>query len=362
MLGVMLYAISGSKNRASRQGRQSSFWQYALDEIGLGSMNEKITEGNIVKGNMFQYMTRVSEEQLSSDSKPWLTWFVLMIYLVVFICLQLRNNPVSNIILSKTENLNSIDVWHGSYWELFVSTFIHFEMWHFIGNFAWMFILGGLLELEIGRLKWILLYLSSAIISSVAQLAFSNNIGIGASGVIYSMFGFIWITRNVYPKFKVIATKETFYLLVGWLFICIFFTASGVLNVGNAAHIAGLLFGLGIGAIIVFNIKRGITIIISTLVTVATLVPLFWCPWSALWVSSKANDYFKAGEYKTAITWYNRAADLGQNRVWVLQNIALAYWVQRDFSDYKDTLTRLQQLDKKAAQEIEQKVNKASSQ
>lgn len=39
---VMPFAIEelGSKNRASR-GRNSSFWEYALGEIGLGSMHEK---------------------------------------------------------------------------------------------------------------------------------------------------------------------------------------------------------------------------------------------------------------------------------------------------------------------------------
>lgn len=310
-------------------------------------------------GNVFQNLTRVRDDQFSTDSKPWLTWLVLTVYSVIFISLKFENNPISNVVLYIVNYLSTIAVWQGNYWALFTSTFIHIENWHFIGNSTWIFVLGGLLELELGKFKWILFYFSSAIVSSVSQLAFSDTTGIGASGVLYAMFGFMWITKDIYPRFKTIVTRETSYLLIGWLFIGVFLTARGILNVGNAAHFAGVLFGLAIGAAIRFNLRRSHLILVFTLITLITLVPLFWCPWSANWVSLKGNEYFGAGDYKTAIAYYQRALALGQDPVWVWKNISLAYWSQRDQNGYNTAISTLEQIDKDAAEEIKKELAEA---
>ncbi len=188
-------------------------------------------------------------------SKPWLTWFVMTIYLIIFLIMQFENNPITVVLESSDRLFTPDSIWRGNLLWPIVSTFIHYKDWHFAGNFSWMFVLGGLLEREIGRFRWMLFYISSALISSIAQLAMSNDVGIGASGVIYAMFGFMWVTRRIYTRFQVIAAKATLYLLVGWLIVGIYLTESGFFNIGNTAHFAGFVYGLVVGAIIA--LKKG---------------------------------------------------------------------------------------------------------
>lgn len=108
----------------------------------------------------------------------------------------------------------------------------------------------GILYNEIGRAYWLGFFLLSAIVSSGAQLGVTSSTGIGASGVVYSMFGFMWAAKERYVSFQRIATKENLILFLGWLLLCIVATWLDIMRRGNTAHITGLLFGTGAAFII----------------------------------------------------------------------------------------------------------------
>src|SRR5262245_34414710 len=99
--------------------------------------------------------------------------------------------------------------WDGKYQALLTSVFVHIEYWHIAGNLFWLWILGGQLEKAIGSLRWLAFFLTAAIVSSSIQLGVSSDRSIGASGVVYAIFGFMWATRNHFDSFKDWIIKPT---------------------------------------------------------------------------------------------------------------------------------------------------------
>jgi len=182
-----------------------------------------------------------SEKPAAVQRGPVLTWIVCAACVGIFVELSQGKSHISNTLFY----LTSSGIRSGNYWGLLTSVFTHVQLWHLLFNVYWLWILGGLLEPAIGRLNWMGFFLIAAIASSGAQFATSGSTGIGASGVVYAMFGFMWIGRERYPGFQRIVTKQTILLFLGWLIFCIIATRLNIFRVGNTAHVAGLLFGVG---------------------------------------------------------------------------------------------------------------------
>lgn len=80
------------------------------------------------------------------------------------------------------------------YYRIFTSMFLHFGFPHLIQNMFMLAVLGWNLELEVGRIKFILIYLISGIGGNVISLCFSGldtsyKISAGASGAIFGLMG-----------------------------------------------------------------------------------------------------------------------------------------------------------------------------
>jgi GlpG protein len=191
-------------------------------------------------------------------------------------------------------------------------------------------------------------FLTAAIISSGIQLGISGIGGIGTSGVVYAIFGFMWAARNHFDSFKESLPKQTIILFVAWLFICLATTFLNIWQAGNAAHFSGMLFGIIIADIFVVRHKACLAKIASVALIVSSIVPLFWCPWSVIWVSKQAYNAHSKGDYASAINYYHRSLDLGQDRIWVYTNLAKAYEAIGDQANQEKTLKKLQQLEEKS--------------
>lgn len=128
----------------------------------------------------------------------------------------------------------------GQLWRLVTPIFLHFTIIHLAFDMFWLIDLGWMVERRFGRLYFGVLVLVTAVISSVAQCWWSGPAFGGMSGVVYGLFGFIWI-RSLYdpaPYFGL--NKTVVIMMIGWLFLCM----TGMLGpIGNAAHAAGLLTG-----------------------------------------------------------------------------------------------------------------------
>ena len=65
--------------------------------------------------------------------------------------------------------------------------------------------------------------------------------------MVYAFFGYTLAARKRDPLFALFLSRDTIMWMLGWLVLCIVLTQTGEWNVGNAAHVAGLVFGFLLG-------------------------------------------------------------------------------------------------------------------
>lgn len=133
---------------------------------------------------------------------------------------------------------------HGQWWRFFTSIFVHFDPLHLIFDMLWLYHLGRLIESRRNMFFYILLVFVTASLSNCAQyLATGPNSG-GMSGVVYGLFGYVWMKSRYEPFGDLHIERSTVYLMMGWLVLC----WTGWLGpIGNWAHGVGLLVGAAFG-------------------------------------------------------------------------------------------------------------------
>ena len=124
---------------------------------------------------------------------------------------------------------NNCLVWHGWFWMLFTSIFLHASILHLGGNLLFLLVFGTILEEKVSRKRWLVTYLASGLTGAVAFLLLGpylgQEIGLGASGAIYGLLGAAGGARGA--------------VLVIFLLGLNLFSGGG-----EIAHIAGLAIGL----------------------------------------------------------------------------------------------------------------------
>jgi membrane associated rhomboid family serine protease len=87
---------------------------------------------------------------------------------------------------------------HGEYYRLLTAAFLHVNVLHIALNMYALFLFGPPLEAALGRTRFTLLYLVSALGGSAASYAFSaqNQPSLGASGAVFGLFGAFFIVNR----------------------------------------------------------------------------------------------------------------------------------------------------------------------
>lgn len=142
---------------------------------------------------------------------------------------------------------------------LLTSMFMHGGLLHLGGNMLYLWIFGNNIEDRLGRVKFILFYLASGIVASMAFVATAPQGDIplvGASGAIAGILGAYLIS---YPRARVVTVLFIFYFIriaripamyvLGFWFILQVFNGLPALGSSGGgvawfAHIGGFLFGL----------------------------------------------------------------------------------------------------------------------
>jgi GlpG protein len=280
--------------------------------------------------------------------------------IVLFAAIAARGGQQSWDSLASWGYLPPQRVWDGAYWALVSSAFIHLALWHLAFNVYWLWVLGGPIERTLGPLTYLGFILASALVSSSVQLAVSGSTGHGASGVVYALFGLMWASRKRVPAFALALGERTAPLFWIWLVGCIVATRAGLAEVGNGAHVGGLVLGLLTAHWLILRPPRRTLAMAGTgLLVVLSLVPLFWSPWSSTWVGYRAYKAHLAGDYDTAIARYRRSIALGGDRLWALENLAFAYHSRGAEKEYTATLAEIRAADADAAAKVEAKIREA---
>ncbi len=285
---------------------------------------------------------------------PFLTLAATAACAAIFVAYMLKRADSSSGVLLGLVCPNAYELWGGAYWGLFTSVFVHMKLWHIAFNLYWLWVLGSVAERTLGTGRFLVFFLGAALVSSSLQLAVSNSTGIGASGVGYAIFGLMWASRRRVPVFEEVLGEKTPPLFFIWLVGCIVVTQLGWMNIGNTAHVSGLVFGILVAGWLFpserwrWNALGGSALLVSL-----SIVPLFWCPWSPPWVARQAYDAHIEDEYDIAIEHYLRYIEMDADRSWGLANLALAYYNAGDAQQYIATLERLRAKYPDAAAEFE---------
>ena len=99
----------------------------------------------------------------------------------------------------------------------------------------------------------LLFILITAIISNLTQFKLGGPAFGGMSGVVYGLFGYVWIKSKFDPGDGLFIHQTTALIMLGWFFLCFVVKDFGV---ANWAHAGGLITGSAWGYISAFRWNR----------------------------------------------------------------------------------------------------------
>jgi membrane associated rhomboid family serine protease len=139
-------------------------------------------------------------------------------------------------------------------WRSLTCTLLHVNVFHLGFNLYWFWIFGTVLERVYGHARVLLIVLLLASGSSLFDFALTHG-GVGLSGVVYGLWGTVWVLERHDDRFEKAVDAKTTQLFVGWFFMCIGLTVVDVMPVANVAHAVGAGLGALLGWVVV---HRGI--------------------------------------------------------------------------------------------------------
>ncbi|WP_109077754.1 rhomboid family intramembrane serine protease [Aggregatibacter kilianii] len=132
---------------------------------------------------------------------------------------------------------------YGEVWRYFSHTLVHLSNMHILFNLTWWWIFGGAIERRLGSLKLLQLYFLAGVLSGVAQNMVSGPAFFGLSGVVYAVLGYVFVLDKLNRQTDFEVPDGFFNMLV--VGILLGFAGPLVdINIGNTAHISGLLVGI----------------------------------------------------------------------------------------------------------------------
>jgi membrane associated rhomboid family serine protease len=137
----------------------------------------------------------------------------------------------------------------GAVWQLLTSMFTHVELWHIGFNMLALYVLGPQLELMLGRVRFLALYLLSGLVGSatVYWLASEYSVTVGASGAIFGLMAALVIVA-----LKVRGDVQGLLVLVG---INVAITIWGRGFISWQGHLGGFVGGLLLALALVYAPK-----------------------------------------------------------------------------------------------------------
>jgi membrane associated rhomboid family serine protease len=219
----------------------------------------------------------ISDEN-PTKKKPLISWVIILICVFIFLKYVFEENYIKEqifisfgmipaLLFGFSELSPSLKVLH-PFVTIITSMFIHGGWMHLIGNMTYLYIFGDNIEEVLGKIKFIIFYLTTGSCAALSQafLDPSSTIPmVGASGAIAGILGAYII---IFPKanirvffwfiifFKIIKIRAVF-VLGFWIIIQLISFSGSDVNSGGvayAAHIGGFISGV----ILIYFLKRKI--------------------------------------------------------------------------------------------------------
>ena len=168
-------------------------------------------------------------------------------------------------------------IWDGEVWRLLTSMLPHANFLHLFFNCYWIAVFGIVTEREIGSLRFLGLVMLLAVGSSAAEFLYSPAPGIGLSGVVYGLFGFLFAQRLYKDYARALMNDSTMKAMFGWFVLCVILTYAAKWPIANMAHAGGFVVGWLVGNSIVKRNTQlrvaAVTIVVASMAGLTTYMP-----------------------------------------------------------------------------------------
>ena len=185
---------------------------------------------------------------------PYVTYLLIIISVAVTIFSKLGENllAIHHLFIADIAGDGDLiggwaglgDVRAGQVWRLITPIFIHFNLLHIAFNMMMLKDLGTLVESRFGGRSLFGFVVVSAVLSNLGQYFWSGPVFGGMSGIVYALFGFVWMRGKHDPGAGWKMNQSAIYQIIGWFVICLV----GIIPyVANVCHGVGLAVGMAWG-------------------------------------------------------------------------------------------------------------------
>lgn len=151
----------------------------------------------------------------------------------------------ASIALARLPNGDLVGIAAGQDWRLVSAMFLHAGLLHIAFNAYALWIFGTVVEQELGRLRFLLIYFVTGVVASAASYAFGPNaVGVGASGAIFGIFG-AFVTYNYRRRHLAIAAARLRSAVT--IVVINMVLALSIQGIDWRAHVGGFIAGLFAG-------------------------------------------------------------------------------------------------------------------
>lgn len=181
-----------------------------------------------------------SYEAVFKPKKILVTKVIMTLCLIMFAAMYLLGRGSNDTLTLYLFGANlSAAVKAGEVYRLITCAFLHAGILHLVFNMYSLFIIGNQVETYLGKFKFTIVYLISALSGSLMSSIFTDALSVGASGAIFGLLGSLLYFGYHYRLYLGdVLRRQIIPLII--LNLLMGFMISGV---DNAAHIGGLIGG-----------------------------------------------------------------------------------------------------------------------
>ena len=190
--------------------------------------------------------------------RAWVTGGLIILNILYFLYLEIAGSSENTLfMLQHGAMYGPLVLQEREYYRLLTAVFMHFGISHIANNMLVLFVLGDNMERALGSVKYLIFYLLCGVGANVVSMAAGIHdpvpaVGAGASGAIFGVIGGLLYAVVVnHGKLEDLNTRQ---LVTTILFSLYFgYTSTGV---DNVAHVAGLVIGIVLTAVLYRKPKR----------------------------------------------------------------------------------------------------------
>ncbi|MFF5208585.1 rhomboid family intramembrane serine protease [Streptosporangium sp. NPDC000396] len=190
-------------------------------------------------------------------AKPYVTWTLLGLNVVMFLAQLATDGRLTHDLVMWSPGI----VIDSEYYRLLTSAFLHRDYVHIGLNMWALFMVGPYLEQAFSHVRFLALYLLSALGGSVLSYWVDplNTASLGASGAIFGLFGaFFVVSRRLNLDVRPILVLLAINLVITFI---------PGLRISWTGHVGGLVVGLVVATILAYSPKAGRALFQGVLLT-----------------------------------------------------------------------------------------------